>query len=175
MVHTQIHQKTGSDISADERELRQRESVRHGRRGGHQGADNSEWWQEMGKQHQRHVMISWVKDPVERRRGVGIMGRRTGTPRWEDYPVRRRNRQFWRTEQEADSLLERSLTEVGADRVDENNSLVTISYRAYSRSSHWLRLELHHLMIRSHCTDRFPVNNNTELNIISKTLIKKYL
>ena len=54
----------------------------------------------------------------------------TGTPRWADDAVRRRDTRCRRTGQEADSPLEVILTAGGADRGDGNNSFLTISNRA---------------------------------------------
>ena len=64
---------------------------------------------------------------MERQRGIGVLGRRRGTPRWADDPVRRRNGRCWKTGHEADSPLEGSLTSGGVDKGDGNKIFVTIS------------------------------------------------
>ena len=46
-----------------------------------------------------------AEDPVERQHGIGILGRRWGTPRWEYDHMRRRNGMCSNTGQKADSPL----------------------------------------------------------------------
>ena len=66
----------------------------------------------------------------------GMLGLRRGTTRWAYDTVRRRERWCQQTGQEAVSPSEGSLMEGGADMGDGNNSFITISDRAYDRSSH---------------------------------------
>ena len=67
---------------------------------------------------------------MKRRCGIGVLGSRRGTPRWEDDPVWRHDGRGWFTGQETDSPLEGILMTGGADRGDGNNILVTISDRS---------------------------------------------
>ena len=67
---------------------------------------------------------------MERRHGIGMLGRRRGDPRWSDDLLMRINMNCCYTEQKVDSPLEGSLTEVGAYMGDGNNSFITISDRA---------------------------------------------
>ena len=56
-----------------------------------------------------------------------MMGRRRGTPRWEDDPARIHDRRCQRTYQEVESPFEGSLMAVGEEMGDRNNRFVTIS------------------------------------------------
>ena len=84
-------------------------------------------------------------------------------PTWADDTLRKRNGRCLHTGQEAYSHLEVSLTVGGlggAYRGDESNRFVTTSDISKARSIHLPRLELHHLMIWSHCPYWWSVNNN---------------
>ena len=64
---------------------------------------------------------------MERQCKIGILGRRWGTPRWADDPMRGRDRRYQYTCQEVEPPSEGSLMTGGAERGDRNNSFVTIS------------------------------------------------
>ena len=53
---------------------------------------------------------------MERRRGIGMLGWRRGTPRWADDTVQRHNRKCRWTGKKANSPSEGSLTTGGSDR-----------------------------------------------------------
>ena len=57
-----------------------------------------------------------MEDPVERRRGIGMLGKRWGAPRWSDDPVQRLDRRWKYIEQEVGSPLEGSLMAGGLGR-----------------------------------------------------------